>query len=112
MVAEVQNVRPTIKATLEQEAPAFVCTPSPEPQVVVELQEPPSVKATLQEEATIETSIETMPTAEIAIPAFTCEVSEADITVLATADQEPLRTADGGYLRLQDDEEEEDPEEP
>lgn len=64
----------------------------------------PSVGATLLNDAVLTASPATEPL-DVSISEV-CMVSEDDITVLATADGEALRTGNGGYLRLVDDEEE------
>lgn len=63
----------------------------------------PSVDATLLNDAAVVATQATDPL-DVSVSEV-CMVSEADITVLATADGEPLRTGNGGYLRLEDDEE-------
>lgn len=113
-VATVLNAKPTLVCSLVEVGGrlGMAVEIEPPPVVSVNLEPVPVVAGTILND--LELSVENA-TAEVTTEvgsSFVCFVNEDDITVLATADGEPLRTANGGYLRLPDDEDEEIIDEP
>lgn len=114
VVATICNTKPALDCSLIEAVGGLELTVTlePVPVVTVDLEPAPIVECEVLNDIRLNVENATAAITTEINPSFVCSVNEDDITVLATADGNPLRTANGGYLRLPDDEDEEIIDEP
>ena len=106
----VYNSKPTVACSIVEAIGQLHLTVDlvPPPSVTVEMDPVPTIEAEILNDLQVTAENATAEITTEIEPSFVCFVNEDDIAVLATADGEALRTANGGYLRLEDDDENEE----